>query len=83
VGKLGPVPYEETKKDVVGVSDNADDAELLKYIPDCPVVELYEYVDEGHVTLFPLPDLSVHVVTVAPLAGATPVPAGSAPSNQS
>jgi hypothetical protein len=32
---------------------------------------------------FPLTDLSVQVVTVAPLEGGVPVPAGSFPSNQS
>jgi hypothetical protein len=81
VGKLGPVLYEDTKKEQYGLSVNADVAELLKNIPVCPVVELEEYVDEGHVTVFPLPDLSTHDETVAPTEGLTPVPAGSAPSN--
>jgi hypothetical protein len=55
--------------------------ELLKYTPVLPVIALEEYVDEGHVTVFPLPDLSTHDEIVEPSEGMTPVPAGSAASN--
>ena len=40
-----------------------------------PVVEVFD-------ALFPLPDLSVHVLIAELLDGITPFPFGSAPSNQ-
>jgi hypothetical protein len=43
------------------------------------LVESYVLVPTADVVLFAFPDLSTHWETVAPFAGITPVPAGSAP----
>jgi hypothetical protein len=66
-------------------------AKLVKTIPPRPFVKVDVYVlifpaaEETFIflVLYPLPDLSIQEVTIAPLAGGTPVPLGSAPSNQS
>jgi hypothetical protein len=59
----------------------------LKY--DAPLkardldADAYVTVPSALVVLYPLPDLSAHVLTIVPLLGSIPVPAGSEPSSQS